>query len=345
MNTITRNLNPEEGAAILSHGGIIAVPTETVYGLAGNALSEKAVRKIFQLKGRPPSNPLICHFASVEDVFRYGEWSSAAEKLSRFWPGPLTILLPHKGRIPGTVTAGSDLAGFRIPDHPLTLDLLGFCDFPVAAPSANRSNQRSPTDIQMVLDHFDGQIDGYLDGGPCRIGLESTVVKITDDGSLQILRPGGITEEMLARNGFEIVLPEDPNSGPLHSPGRLKKHYSPAVPLAVFTDSPPDRKPDFFIPLQESDSLVYLYSHDLDPLNSVFRVRAMLSASGSAAEAAENLFRIFDHASASGNVTFLLIRKFPDSGIGKALNDRISRAADFTFSVSGSGIQIFRNFF
>src|SRR5512135_2462630 len=143
-------ISAAEAALRLREGRIVAFPTETVYGLGADALNEEAVRRIFSAKGRPPTNPVICHLPDAEAVFRFGEASDLAVRLSRFWPGPLTILLPHNGRIPGIVTAGSALAGFRVPHHTVALEILRRTDRPVAAPSANLSNHRSPVTALMV---------------------------------------------------------------------------------------------------------------------------------------------------------------------------------------------------
>jgi L-threonylcarbamoyladenylate synthase len=265
---MSRLLSVRAAATAIGKGRLVIVPTETVYGLAANALDPDAVARIFEAKGRPQFNPIICHLPDAAAVFQYGRPSPAARRLAEFWPGPLTLLLPHEGRVPGIVTAGSPLAGFRVPDHPVTLELLQACQLPLAAPSANRSGRRSPTDVSMALaDWSDAQagaeqtIAGALDGGPCTVGIESTVIAIVqeadDRAALRILRPGGISREDLILRGFNIVeetisvpgeLPSsDPGAsaagssepaGPLHAPGQLLQHYAPGLPLLVLQRGP-----------------------------------------------------------------------------------------------------------
>ncbi len=200
---MSRRVGLQEAADLLAAGKLVAIPTETVYGLAANANNEEAVAHIFAVKGRPRFNPIISHLPDVNAIFRLGEPSPTALRLAQFWPGPLTMLLKHKGRIPAIVTAGLPLAGFRIPAHPLALDLLRLCPFPLAAPSANVSGQRSPTNADMVLADLGGNIAGVLDGGACQVGIESTVIGFRDD-KLSILRSGGISREMLLQAGFEL---------------------------------------------------------------------------------------------------------------------------------------------
>ncbi|MEQ9363339.1 MAG: L-threonylcarbamoyladenylate synthase [Leptospirales bacterium] len=249
-------LDVSGAARAIRDGGLVALPTETVYGLGGDALNPAAVARIFQVKGRPQFNPIICHLPDAESVFRFGRRSATAEGLSRFWPGPLTLLLPHENRIPSIVTAGSPLAGFRVPDHSLALEFLRACDTPIAAPSANRSGRRSPTSAAMVQADYDREFEsdfnidlrpertsgghdgtreaggpnpgttesgpriaGILDGGPCRVGLESTVVAIVSEEppTIRILRPGGVSAEQLRHAGFRLNQQSD-GAGTLPTP-------------------------------------------------------------------------------------------------------------------------------
>jgi L-threonylcarbamoyladenylate synthase len=352
LKKLTRKLTVTEAAEILSSGGIVAIPTETVYGLAANALNEEAVKKIFALKGRPSQNPIICHLADTEHVFQYAEKSDIAVKLAKYWPGPVTLLLPHKGRIPSLITAGSDLAGFRIPDHTFTLELLKICDFPVAAPSANLSNTRSPTDVSMVLRHFAGKIDGYLDGGNCRIGIESTVIRINSDDTLSILRPGGLTEERLIKDGFIIKnnIKDEISETHLHSPGQLKKHYTPEIPLALLLESEPsDMINQILIKEYDigserdkgTDSIIYLSYNSGDLTRNKFNHCIFLSQTSDLTEIAEKLFRTFDHPTDT-QADFLVIKKFPNLELGVALNDRIVRAAEYFCLIKEKKILIYK---
>ena len=211
----------EKAAQILRAGGLVVFPTETVYGLGANALDAAAVRKIYALKGRPATSPLIVHVASIDQARKLAaEWPEEAEKLAReYWPGPLTLVVPKKPVIPDQVTAGLPTVGLRMPRHPIALELLRAAQIPIAAPSANRFTQLSPTTAQHVREAFGSETPFLLDGGPCEVGLESTVIAVTKDG-LEVLRPGMAYIE-------EATFPTEP-SGPAHrSPGQHKKHYSP----------------------------------------------------------------------------------------------------------------------
>ena len=218
--------NPEEirkAAEILRAGGLVVFPTETVYGLGANALDAAAVRKIYALKGRPAASPLIVHVASIKQARELAsEWPDEAEQLaSDYWPGPLTLVLPKRPIIPDEVTAGLSTVGLRMPRHPVALELLRVADIPIAAPSANRFTQLSPTTAQHVRDAFGADTPFLLDGGPCEVGLESTVVAITKNG-LEVLRPG------MAFVEDAVVVDEPGPGGEAHrSPGQHKKHYSP----------------------------------------------------------------------------------------------------------------------
>lgn len=212
-----------KAAEILRAGGLVVFPTETVYGLGANALDASAVKKIYALKGRPATSPLIVHVASIEEARKLAsEWPEEAEQLAcDYWPGPLTMVLPKRRIIPDEVTAGLSTVGLRMPRHPVALELLRASGVPVAAPSANRFTQLSPTTAQHVRDAFGADTPFLLDGGPCEVGLESTVVAVTKDG-LEVLRPGMAFVE-------DAVAAESAGSGDEahRSPGQHKKHYSP----------------------------------------------------------------------------------------------------------------------
>jgi L-threonylcarbamoyladenylate synthase len=210
-----------KAAEILRSGGLVVFPTETVYGLGANALDATAVRKIYELKGRPSTSPLIVHVATVEQARELAaHWPDEAERLAReYWPGPLTLVVPKKAIVPDEVTAGLPTVGLRLPRHPVALDLLRATNLPIAAPSANRFTQLSPTTAQHVRDAFGNDTPFLLDGGPCEVGIESTVVAVTPHG-LEVLRPGmAVIEKAVAVEG---------TADEAHrSPGQQKKHYSP----------------------------------------------------------------------------------------------------------------------
>jgi L-threonylcarbamoyladenylate synthase len=222
-------------AELLRRGEVVALPTETVYGLAANALDVTAVEKIFRIKGRPAHNPIIVHVASLEMAKRcVADIPALADRLAKaFWPGPLTLVLPRASAIPEIVTAGGQTVGVRWPSHPLIQAVIRECDFPLAAPSANLSNQVSPTNAGHVLKQLSGKIAAIVDGGQASVGIESSVLDLTVSPP-EILRPGMIHRESLAAAGFPVA-----NAGTfadtasLKSPGRLKKHYAPKAKLLL----------------------------------------------------------------------------------------------------------------
>ena len=223
-------------AQSLRAGEVVALPTETVYGLAANALDEKAVAKIFQIKGRPANKPLIIHVAGHEMVQAcVVQWSAAAEKLTRsFWPGPLTLVMPRDPKISNLVTAGGETVGVRWPSHPFMQAVIRECGFPLAAPSANLSNQISPTNAEHVWGQLGGKIPLIVDGGQSQVGIESTVLDLTVSPP-RILRPGMIHAESLAAVCGAVQNPrsEVQSQPTLKSPGQLEKHYSPKAKLVV----------------------------------------------------------------------------------------------------------------
>jgi L-threonylcarbamoyladenylate synthase len=234
-------LSIKEAAQILRDGGLVAFPTETVYGLGANALDAAAVAKIYEIKGRPETSPLIVHASSIAMARSLvSEWPREAEELAqRWWPGPLTLVLPKSPRIPGIVTAGLPTVGVRVPSHPLALELIEAAGLPLAAPSANRFKELSPTTAAHVRAAF-GDTIPVLDGGPTRVGIESTVVSIAA-GKITLLRPG-----MIALGEIEqAVAPAVSNEGGAHpSPGMAARHYSPRTPLMIVNipSEMPDRR-------------------------------------------------------------------------------------------------------
>lgn len=224
-----------EAAAVLRAGGLVAFPTETVYGLGADALDPAAVRRIYEAKGRPAFNPVIVHVASAEQARRLTRhWPEAATRLANhFWPGPLTLVLPRDARVPDIVTAGLDAVGVRVPAHPVALALIRAADVPVAAPSANRFTQLSPTTADHVAAALGERVDILLDGGSARVGIESTVVDLTDEPRL--LRPG-----MISAAAIEALIgplrrdtAEPTGTAPRLSPGQVERHYAPRAPLEL----------------------------------------------------------------------------------------------------------------
>jgi L-threonylcarbamoyladenylate synthase len=238
--------HPEPGgianaATILRNGGLVAFPTETVYGLGANGFDGAAVVRVFQAKGRPPTNPLIVHLAGVEQIAQVvAEWRDIAARLAeRFWPGPLTLVLPKRPELPDIVTAGGPTVAVRVPAHPVARALLREAGVPVAAPSANRSTELSPTTAAHVLRGLAGRIDLILDGGATSGGIESTVLDVTT-ALPRLLRPGLVTRSDIESIVGSIVHSEEPAKSsaamPARSPGQLRRHYAPRAPLEIAKD-------------------------------------------------------------------------------------------------------------
>jgi L-threonylcarbamoyladenylate synthase len=301
-------------------GEIVAVPTETVYGLAGNAFNESACAEIFRAKARPSFDPLIVHLPIGYDLDRVAETNPIAELLSKtYWPGPLTLVLPKKPAIPDLVTSGFASVAVRIPRHPVFQQLLRRCQLPLAAPSANPFGYVSPTTAQHVADSLGDRIASILDGGPCEIGLESTIVDIRDPERPVLLRPGAISREDLANAIGRPLSDPAPNSREI-VPGQLEKHYSPRSECRLFdrldpADAPrhPDRAYLFFTrPVGAPDN---------GPDN-IFS----LTENGDDREAARNLFKTLREIDARGFAS-IHAERAPDTGLGHAINNRLHRAA------------------
>lgn len=291
-------------ADILRAGGLVAFPTETVYGLGADACNDMAVARIFEAKDRPRFNPLIVHVSDATTARGFVEWSDEAETLAeRFWPGPLTLVLPLK---PGTglsplVTADLPSLAIRVPAHPVARALLAEFGGPVAAPSANPSGRISPTSADHVAAGLSGRIEAIVDGGPCGVGLESTIVGLT--GTPALLRPGGVASE-----DIEALLgtPLATASAAISAPGQLASHYAPGAPVRLgATEKRATEKLLGFGAAPEAD------------LN--------LSPAGDLTEAAANLFAML-HAIDDGT-TPIAVSPIPETGLGRAINDRLRRAA------------------
>ena len=304
-------------ANYLRGGKVIGIPTETVYGLAGNALCEKTVRKIFEVKGRPFIDPLIVHFDSLESAFQHADLSEFARKLAaRFWPGPLTLVVAKRNSIPGIVTAGLSTVAIRVPGHPVFRSLLEDLDFPLAAPSANPFGYVSPTRAEHVQTTLGHRIPTVLDGGACWHGVESTIVDLRDPRQPKILRPGPISAEEL---GIETPKTDRRSSagGAQAAPGMLTQHYSPRTPIQLFAHG---AQPEVVTP---SAAVLYNTKPTTSELaNNQF----WLSESGDPAEIAHNLFMLIQKLD-TANYTVLHVERAADEGIGVAINDRLTRAA------------------
>ncbi|MFN5135286.1 MAG: L-threonylcarbamoyladenylate synthase [Chitinophagaceae bacterium] len=318
MNTIT-GIDIDAAAKLLAKGELVSIPTETVYGLAANALNDDAVLKIYEVKQRPQFNPLIVHVASWQQAATYVRNIPPKAQLlaETFWPGPLTLLLEKQNNIPDLVTAGSNRVAIRIPNHPLTLALLQQLDFPVAAPSANPSGYVSPTSAQHVLQNLNGKIPYILDGGECNVGVESTIVGWDEDEEPVIYRLGGITTEAVEKVlnqkvTFSKSISENPDA-----PGQLKSHDATHTPLHMGVMEELLRQ-------FEDEKIVLINFKDYHP-DLPREQQLILAPSGTLEEAAKNLFKILRQADAM-HATIVLTEPLPQKGLGAAINDRLERA-------------------
>lgn len=302
----------------LKNGELVAIPTETVYGLAANGLDATAVLKIFEAKQRPFFDPLILHIHSLEKVnslVRY--FDDRLMKLAKtFWPGPLTLLLPKKHLIPDIVTSGLSQVAIRIPNHSLTLQLLEQLDFPLAAPSANPFGYISPTKAEHVAKQLGDKVAYILDGGSCEIGLESSIVGV-EEGDVCVYRLGGLSIEQLEAVIGKVTLKVNLSGNP-KAPGQLKSHYAPTKPL-FFGEL------NSLIQHQSGKKIIYLCFGDIPPLEEGVTV-LNLSAKKNLQEAAKNLFSFLRQADElEGDV--IIAQSLPMEGLGLAINDRLKRAA------------------
>jgi L-threonylcarbamoyladenylate synthase len=297
---------------------LVAIPTETVYGLAANALNEKAVLSVFEAKERPFFDPLIIHVHSLEAVYKYvTDFDPRLLNLAKhFWPGPLTLLLPKKDTIPALVTSGLNQVAVRVPNHPFTLELLRKLDVPLAAPSANPFGYVSPTEAAHVSKQLGNKVAYILDGGRCEVGLESTIVGIEDD-TICIYRLGGLAIEAIEKIVGKTELRINSSSNP-KAPGQLKSHYAPRKPLYVG-----EFKELLKIHAGKKIAIICFGDSNFEGENiDIFN----LSKERILSEAALNLFRYL-RAADDGDADIVICEKLPDSGLGRAINDRILRAA------------------
>lgn len=305
-----------KAAELLRAGELVAIPTETVYGLAANAFDGRAALRIFEAKKRPSFDPLIVHSSSLEQARSFLKEipQEAVEIASHFWPGPLTLLLPKNDRIPDVVTSGLPTVAVRVPRHPLSQQLLEKLDFPLAAPSANPFGYISPTTAMHVYEQLGDRIPYILDGGPCTVGVESTIIGF-EGHKMIVYRLGGMSVEQLQPHCREIELMPHSSSNP-QAPGQLKSHYAPRIPLVLgdLTE---------LLSQYHKDEVAVLSFRDTYP--EVAR-QFTLSPAGDLGEAAQNLFRAM-RILEKMPVKVILAEQVPDYGLGRAINDRLSRAA------------------
>lgn len=306
-------------AAALRRGELVAIPTETVYGLAANALDAKACRQIFRAKGRPANDPLIVHVLDLAQAEQLAEFNPTARKLARhFWPGPLTLVLPKRNCVPGIVTSGGATVAIRAPSHPLARQLLRLARVPLAAPSANLFGYISPTEADHVIDGLGRRIAHVLDGGACAVGVESTVLDVTNPQCPRILRPGAINAAMLEKFlGQSLGAPPPRRAGPqpLPAPGLLARHYSPRTRLRL-------RDPGLRRPRDVAG--IFLCK----PADETSANTSWLSKRGALSEIARNLYRVLRKAD-QGRFREIWIEPLPAGagGLAAAIRDRLKRAA------------------
>ncbi len=322
----------KRAADILSNGGLVAVPTETVYGLAAHAGDASAVRRIFSVKGRPLLDPLIVHFASLKSVERVCEIPPAARILAeRFWPGPLTLVLKKRSAsgIPELVSAGLPTLAVRVPAHPTLRELLVEFGLPLAAPSANPFGYISPTRAAHVETSLGDRIDAVLDGGPCQHGLESTILAVDPDGSVRLLRPGPVAGEVIgALPGIRFSGKEPPSAANPEAPGMLASHYRPTKGVRLFPEGKPPARAD-----ADQTATVFL-RRPADPGPGVY----WFSEGGEPAEIARNLFDLLRKLDRDPDIGCIRV-EFPsaETGLFRAIRDRLARAAAPVRSEPGAG--------
>ncbi len=307
----------EFATEILNNSELVGIPTETVYGLAGNALNPKAVAEIFKVKDRPSFDPLILHTSSLERVpeFVHEIPSKAHELANHFWPGPLTMIFRKKEIIPYLVTSGLETIAVRIPNHPLTIKLLESIDFPLAAPSANPFGYVSPTNAEHVNEQLGEKIKYVLDGGDCHVGIESTIVEFEND-EINVLRLGGCTVEDIEKIAGKVRLRQISSSNPV-APGMMSSHYSPFTPIIIGDiDEIITRNSDLKIG-------VLAFKNEFQNINKDHMF--VLSEKGDLNEAATRLFTGLRYLDTL-NLQLIVSEYVPDIGLGRAINDRLKRA-------------------
>jgi len=316
MSIVSSNIN--RAIQLLSEDQLVAIPTETVYGLAGNAFSEKAIRSIFEVKKRPFFNPLIVHTHSIDAVTNFISYFPEKAKLlaEAFWPGSLTLVLNKKPLVPDLVTAGKNTVAVRIPNHKVTLELLKLLPFPLAAPSANPFGSISPTQSKHVAEYFSSTIPMVLEGGACENGLESTIVGFEDEEPV-VYRLGAISLEEIEAIVGEVIVKNISKSAP-SSPGMLLRHYAPSTPTVFVQD----------IPLELSRHKnkkvgVLSFFADFSKYDNVQTI--ILSSSKDMKQAAAQLYAGL-HQLDQLDLDIIIAERFPDHNLGKSINDRLFRA-------------------
>lgn len=319
MSIISNNIN--KAVEILNREELVAIPTETVYGLAANVFSTKAIRKIYEVKQRPLFNPLIVHIHSIDQLLDItSEFPEKAKLLAEaFWPGPLTLVLKKKNNFPDIITAGKDTVAVRIPNHPITLQLLKELTFPLAAPSANPFNRISPTKALHVENYFRDSIAMVLEGGECKNGLESTIIGFIDNEPI-LYRLGAISIEQIENIVGKIKIDNKKSEAP-NAPGMLAKHYSPQTKMCLTHDIEKSLN-------SNKDKTLGIISFSKSITSSNIKHLEVLSPTGDLKEAASNLYNAL-HILDDLNLDLIIAQVFPNYGLGKSINDRLQRASTY----------------
>ena len=322
------HMNPDgmnDAVSMLRSGGLVAFPTETVYGLGADALNAEAVRKVFKAKGRPTDNPLIVHVASLEIAWHFmAEISDKGLQLAKcFWPGPLTLVTKRKSIVPDIVTAGLETVAIRIPNHPVTLEMLKRFEGGIVGPSANISGRPSPTSAEHVSHDLNGKIDIILDSGQTTIGLESTVIDVTGDPPL-ILREGGLSREDIEK---EIGETRRTNTQELlqRSPGTRHRHYAPKARVILIQKNDRETFVTQLDKLKREGKKVGTITYSKD-LNAIDATKFHIILSSSVDRYAQNIFRVLRELD-SFDVDCMLVERVDENGIGAAVMDRLGKAA------------------
>ena len=329
----TKMLSPDsdginEASKLLQNGEVIGIPTETVYGLAADATNEEAVKKIFVAKGRPQDNPLIVHISDVSDIEKYVESvpSLAYELAEKFWPGPLTMVLPKKDVIPYTTSGGLDTVGIRVPSNKIAQEIIRTCGRPLAAPSANLSGSPSPTSATHVFEDMDGRIPAIVDGGNCEVGLESTVVTFEGD-FIRLLRPGYISLEDLFKVTDKVItdkgiLNKIDNNEKVMSPGMKYKHYSPKANVIII-ESNLEEFINYISQHNDENTYSMIFNNDI----SCFPYKYLTYGNTSEEQAHEIFDKLREVDKLDAKTVF--VRSPKKDGVGLAVYNRLLRAAGF----------------
>ena len=316
MSIISKDIS--KAVKLLKAEELVAIPTETVYGLAGNIYSEKAIKAIFETKKRPFFNPLIVHIASIDQLTSTVEYIPKKAQLlaEAFWPGPITLVLKKKNTIPDLITGGKDTVAVRVPNHPTILKLLKQLEFPLAAPSANPFSSISPTTAKHVETYFKDQIPMVLDGGPCTSGIESTIIGFENDEPI-IYRLGSTAIEDIEAVVGTVAIKNTKEASP-DAPGMLARHYAPKT-KTILTDNVIDA-----VKLQDNKRIgVLVFKTKIENPNILSQI--ILSETGNMSEAASKLYDAL-HQLDKQNLDIIIAEEFPDYGLGKSINDRLTRA-------------------